>query len=313
VPDRADEARLDVLRRNEAIESRSAARAALAAAHHESLAATAEAEQLSQVHASAAARHREAEAIHLAAAGMAKSLADRLDTWLADPHPEVARPRMRAVVAELLGTLSATITIGCEGRTRVRVSASDATAQAALDAEKLAGQGPAAEACSTGRPSAAADKELAERWPLFAPAAAVLGVRAVIAAPLGTPAARLGTICGYYPEPVAAAADIAGAGRIGAALTRVVLNSASIMGLAAVFGPEGDLIVVHQAAGMVSAQAGCSIGDAHDLLAARAYAEGAAVVQIAARVIDGETRFDPIPDQLSHALDRSASVSSGPG
>jgi hypothetical protein len=303
VPDREQDARprLDVLRRSEAIERRAADSAASAAAHHEPLAAAAEAQQLWQLHASAAARHREAEAIHLAAAGMAKALADRLDTWLADPDPEVARPRMRAVIADGLGTLSAVVTIGCEGRTQVRVSASDAMARGAHDAEKLAGQGPATEACSTGKPCAAADEELAERWPLFAPAAAALGVRAVIAAPLGTPAARLGTICGYYPEPVTMAADVAGAGRVGAALTRIVLNVASIRGLAAVFGPEGDLIVVHQAAGMVSAQAGCSVGDAHDLLTARAFAEGAAVVQIAARVIDGATRFDSITDRLAIA------------
>jgi len=290
-----------MLRRNMAIEVRAAAEAASAAARHESLAAVAEAGQLRWLHASAAARHREAEAVHLAAARMARSLQGRKERWLADPEPRAARPRMTAVVADELGTASAAVTLGCEGRGEVGLGVSDVTARVARDAEVLAGQGPASAAWSAGRPCAAAGRELAEHWPLFAPAAAELGVRAAIAAPLGTPAVRLGTICGYYPEPSAAAADLAGAAQIAAALTRLVLNAASMVGLAALFGPEGDLIVVHQAAGMVSAQAGCSIGDAHHLLAVRAYADGADVVQVAARVIDGATRFDPATGQLNVA------------
>jgi hypothetical protein len=58
-----------------------------------------------------------------------------------------------------------------------------------------------------------------------------------------------------------------------------------------VFGADGSLAVVHQAAGMVSVQCDCGVDDAEDLLAARAFATSTPVEQIAIQVVRGETSF----------------------
>jgi hypothetical protein len=50
---------------------------------------------------------------------------------------------------------------------------------------------------------------------------------------------------------------------------------------------------VHQATGMISAQAGCSLGEAMQLLIIRADAVDESIEDVALDVIDGVTRFDP--------------------
>ena len=57
------------------------------------------------------------------------------------------------------------------------------------------------------------------------------------------------------------------------------------------FDGASYLAVVHQAAGMVSVQCDCSIEDAQDLLAMRAFAEGVPVAEIATLVVTGQTHF----------------------
>jgi hypothetical protein len=75
------------------------------------------------------------------------------------------------------------------------VSATDATALAAWEAEALVGQRPGTQAWSSGSPCAAGGQDLGNRWPLFAQAAAGRGICLVAGAPLGLHAARLGVIC----------------------------------------------------------------------------------------------------------------------
>lgn len=242
------------------------------------------------VHAAAAARHRDAEAVHRSVAQMAETMAARLGKWITDPDEHAARPRLVTVAADMLGTPSVAGGLRGAGRTAARTSASDATARAAWEAEAAMGQGPATHAFCTRKPCAASGQNLANRWPLFAHAVAGLGVGSVVAAPLG---ARLGVVCAYYRDPlISEIAALAVAGHVAAALTRVTLRSAQDLGPDLIASP-GDHGAVHQATGMISVQVGCGVDEASLLLAARAYADGRSLAAMATDVISGAVRFDP--------------------
>ena len=158
-------------------------------------------------------------------------------------------------------------------------------------------EGPAADAAAAGTSIAVAGTALLDRWPRYGPAVAELGVRAVTAAPLGPPGARLGALCAYAAEPVIRDGAAAATDRMAVALTQMVLLDAHVPGsgqggpVLPVFGADGYLAVVHQAAGMVSVQCDCGVDDAEDLLTARAFATSTPVEQIAIQVVRGETSF----------------------
>ncbi len=288
---REDQARAQIgnMRRQSAAEQRQAAQAGAAAELHKALAAGA-CGHAGDVHAAAVARHRDSEAFHLLVAEMTESMAARLDDWLNDPDEQAARPRLIAVAAAMLGTPSAAGSLHGPGRAAARTSASDATARAAWEAETLTGQGPAAHAWSTRSSCVATGQDLMHRWPLLAHAAAGLGVESVLAAPLGY---RLGVICAYYSEPITnETAALATADRVAAVLTRVTLRSVLDLGPDLIASP-GDHAAVHQATGIIAIQIGCNLDQAHDLLAARAYADGRPLAQTAADVVRGEIRFEP--------------------
>jgi hypothetical protein len=158
-------------------------------------------------------------------------------------------------------------------------------------------EGPAADAAAAGTSIAVAGTALRDRWPQYGPAVAELGVRAVTAAPLGPPGARLGALCAYAAEPVIWDGAAAATDRMALALTQMVLLDVHIPGsgqggpVLPVFGADGYPAVVHQAAGMVSVQCDCGVDDAEDLLAARAFATSTLVEQIAIQVVRGETSF----------------------
>jgi hypothetical protein len=74
-------------------------------------------------------------------------------------------------------------------------------------------------------------------------------------------------------------------------LTGILLGNSDIagpdlkLGALGMLGDAGAQAVVHQAIGMISAQCGCGIEDAADLLAARAFADGWPVREIAEQVV----------------------------
>ena len=59
-------------------------------------------------------------------------------------------------------------------------------------------------------------------------------------------------------------------------------------------GEEHDPLV-NQAAGMVSVQADCSIGDALEMLQARSLVSGESLVEIAEATVQRRVRFGPAP------------------
>lgn len=173
---------------------------------------------------------------------------------------------------------------GCEQQAAV-VAASDATARTAYDLERSFFEGPATDAIAR-RAIVWASGELAAMWPLFGLAISRLGVHAITAAPLCLRGRCFGSITTLNPHPDGPGrglqADLADA-VVYTILTREPPTDSD--GLAEIPLFEGDQMVVHQAAGMVAAQSGLDIPDAHALIRARAFAESQPVATIAAQVL----------------------------
>ncbi len=219
--------RIAALRQRADAEHGFAARAAQAASRQEALAAAAASSQARSDHAATAALHRDAEKFHLMVAAMARSQEARMSRWLGDPDPGAVRPRLIGVVAAMLGTPSASVTLQNASLAMARLSGSDPAGQAACEAEIVAGGGPGTDARTQGRLRTAAGPQIAACWPAYAQATARLGVHAVVAAPLGPPAGRIGAVCVYYRTPALAEGAAEQTFRMAAALTRLLLHEAS--------------------------------------------------------------------------------------
>lgn len=199
---------------------------------------------------------------------------------------------MRAV-ADVLGTRSALAMLGGRARDAATVATSDATADASHDLELVMAEGPVTDAAK-GVAVVAVGPALLDRWPSYGPAVAELGIRAVSAAPLGMHGVTLGAVCAL--DQTADAAEGAGVAisLMADALTRILLDNIAgsdvDLGASTILG-EVTQAVVHQAMGMISVQCGCGIKDAGDLLAARAFADGRPVREIAEQVVRGHALF----------------------
>lgn len=277
------------LRRSAADEHRRAARAAAAALRHEAGRADGPA-SLRELRTRLAALHRKTEERHQASAALHEMYAARVESWLAEGSDRVGRPPFMSAVAGAIGVSSATATVHGRHPSAVLAAASDVTARAAHDLEAALGEGPGMTAMAEDAPVRAGGRDLRERWPLYGPAVAELGVRAVAAVPLRVSASCLGALCVYCTEPAISDAVAAATGRFADALTHTVLlrGRACADGL---FGEADDQAEVHQAAGMVAVRCGCGIQDAQALLRARAFADGQPVALVARGMLHGETRL----------------------
>jgi hypothetical protein len=277
------------------LERERAARAAALAASHEAQARRGPA-SLRPLNARLAALHRRIEERHLASAQLHSLVAARLDRS-ADPSDGALRPVFLAAVASVLGASSALAVLHGQQHGAAVVGASDRIARAAHDLELVMAEGPTLEATRTGMPVKAAGAALADRWPQYGTAVTELGVHAVVAAPLGLPGARIGALCALGREPEIGDEAALAATRVADAFTRLLLQATGRSRFdedplaAPPFDGTGFLAVVHQAAGMVSVHCDCTIRDAQDLLAMRAFAEGVPVADIAGQIVTGQTRF----------------------
>ncbi|MEU6674039.1 ANTAR domain-containing protein [Streptomyces sp. NPDC046853] len=162
------------------------------------------------------------------------------------------------------------------------------------DAQFTLGQGPALTADFSEAPYQAADLDTGERWPQFAAAARVLGVRAAFVWPIRSGAARFGALTGYRkrtgPLTTLQAADGL---RVADALTGRLLAWRS----GAVIAPNEpgragvvDLhwAEVHQATGVLSCRLGVPVEEALVRLRARAFATGRPLTETAREVLQRE-------------------------
>ena len=224
------------------------------------------------------------------------------------------RVRLWALVTERAG--SAPVEVGHVAATAVGSAGVDAAAvtvvlaaapreniyasgRMAADMEELTttlGEGPGCDALA-GDPALAADlaePEARRRWPFFAPAALAAGVSAAFALPLQVGGIRLGVLDLYRAAPGPLTAD-----RLADALVLADTACALLLDGAGPPGadpPEGVGLQhpeVHQATGMIIAQAGVSAAAAMFRLRAYAYAHDHRLRDVAARVVARRLLFHP--------------------
>lgn len=257
-----------------------AERADAAAERHERLAERTGRELYAQI----AATHRRTAACHRCSAALHEAFARRTTEWAG----QGAQPRFMTGVAEACGSSSAALTLVDSRHNQLSVAVSDEQSRAAQDLEYVLGEGPSRDATSGRRPVQVAGRAIETRWPGYGPAVTSLGITAVTAVPLQTQDSCIGALAVFDPHP--ALTGSAGLADIAAALTRIVL-----------LGPDADpdlyggtdlRVTVQQAAGMLSARIGCTVGDALALIKARAFTEEVSTEVIARRILNGAPELD---------------------
>ena len=195
---------------------------------------------------------------------------------------------------------SAAVTVTLTATPRETIYASDQLASELEELTLTLGEGPCVDAI-TGGPAFVADLTAPgclTRWPVFAPAAANAGVRAVFALPLQVGAIRLGVMDLYRAQPGDLDAEqLADALLLADTACAILLDAAQADGShpdghrpepASPTHPE-----VHQATGMIIAQLGVTAAVALTRLRARAYAHDRRLRDVAADVVARRLRFHP--------------------
>lgn len=182
---------------------------------------------------------------------------------------------------------------------RETVFASDGLATTVEEIALTVGEGPCADAGigSLVLVPDLADLEYQARWPAFAPAAAVTGIRAVFSLPLRMGGIRLGSMNLYRLRPgKLLPAQLRDALILADAACALLLDSAKP-------APDGDgprrlwdgpqHPEVHQATGMISVQLGVSAAVAFARLRAHAFAQERRLRDVARDVVARRLRFAP--------------------
>lgn len=180
------------------------------------------------------------------------------------------------------------------------VCATDAASAKIEDLQLTLGEGPCVDAAMSGAPVLLpdlddADDVAVERWPAFMEAASNVGVRAVFAFPLRVGAISVGVIDLYRDSPGELSEIDLSAALLAADATALALLHLDVDGTDAFADdPEARAsfqLQVHQATGMVMAQAGVTIDEAFLLLRARAFVDGRSVAEVATDVVARQLRF----------------------
>jgi GAF domain-containing protein len=210
-----------------------------------------------------------------------------------------------AVVIAVSGVDATAVAVTLAASPREVVHASDQVADEIEELTTTLGEGPGVEALVDG-PALAADLDdpaSRARWPIFAPAAVALGVRAVFALPLQVGGIHLGVLDLYRGAPGALGresfADVLVLADTACAL---LLDAGTVAGHgrrpeeAGLQHPE-----VHQATGMMVAQIGVSAAVALVRLRAYAYAHDQRLRDVATDVVARRLRF---PHDTTAVTDR---------
>ena len=171
-------------------------------------------------------------------------------------------------------------------------------AEAVENLQHALGEGPCVDAYRHDRPVFEPDlaNPAAPRWPAFTGPALDAGVRAIFAFPIGVGSARLGALNLCVDRPGNLTDE-----QHADALVLATVAGESLLAMQA-GGPSGALAaeleassnfhyVVHQAAGMVSAQLEVSVGEALVRLRAHAFAAERPLAAVAADVVGRRLRF----------------------
>lgn len=219
----------------------------------------------------------------------------------ADAHP--AAPKLTAmrlceVCRTTTGMTGAGIMLMSGDVPLGSVGATDAVSSLIEDLQYTLGEGPCIDAYQRDQPVLEPDlaRPVASRWPAFAGAALDAGVRAIFGFPLTLGAVHLGALNLYVDHPWRLTddqhADALVLAEVAAEALLVMQGDAG--GRLAVELESGSNLqyVVHQAAGMVSAQLDVSVAQAMVRMRSHAFAEGLLVADVAADVVARNLRFD---------------------
>lgn len=182
------------------------------------------------------------------------------------------------------------------GRVLQNVAATDGAGEAETLQRDL-GEGPAFTAHEWGWPILVPDLALEATWPVFAPEALRLGVRAAFGFPLRSGAVRLGALSVYRTVPGALDDEEHADGLVVARLAHDLLLARQlgrgVDELDALFlESTQNSAQIHQAAGIVSVQLGIRVGAALALLRAHAYSGDRGLLEVAQEVVARRLRLD---------------------
>ncbi|WP_399926281.1 GAF and ANTAR domain-containing protein [Streptomyces kanamyceticus] len=164
------------------------------------------------------------------------------------------------------------------------------------DLQFTLGEGPGPEAAASGTAVMVPDlaREPADRWPVLLPEALALGIRAVIGLPLLVGRVCLGTMTMQRagPGPLEGAA-LTDARIVTRAVTATLVRDSGQWDAfaAAEDGSHFYRAAVHQAAGMISVQAGVSVAEALVRLRAHAFRHGRPLIEVADDVVARRVHF----------------------
>jgi hypothetical protein len=207
--------------------------------------------------------------------------------------------RLCEACAEVVAVSGAGVMLMSEGIPQGSLCSSNEVSTLIEDLQYTLGEGPCVDAYELDHPVLEPNLAAAgpSRWPAFAPPAVEAGARAMFGFPLQVGAIRLGAM-NLYRATAGALHDEQH--RDALLMAGVVARAVLAMQAGAPPGRLGEdlqmgldlRLVVHQAAGMVSAQLEISIVDAMIRLRAHAYASARTVAAVADDVVARRLRFE---------------------
>ena len=211
---------------------------------------------------------------------------------------DVTTPQLCEVSRRILGVTAAGIVFFTDEIPLGSACTTSPMVEVVENLQHALGEGPCVDAYSHGRPVLEPDlaNPGAPRWPAFTAPALEAGVRAIFAFPVGVGSARLGALSLCVDRPGALTDD-----QHADALVMATVAAESLLAMQA-GGPGGRLAaeleassdlhyVVHQAAGMVSAQLEVGVGEALVRLRAHSFAVERPLAGVAADVVGRRLRF----------------------
>jgi hypothetical protein len=228
--------------------------------------------------------------------------AARVWAWIAAAHHGDAPAPVAALchaAALWLGVDGASVTAMSGPVMREPVCASDELSARLEELQFTMGEGPGADDFRVGSPMLIAELGSATaRWPGFVSAAVSAGAGAMFSFPLQAGAIQVGILTLYRARPgPMAAEELADALVFADIALRLLLDASSgvigFPGYRPLDGMSESRAEVHQATGMISVQLGVSLEEAFVRLRAHAFANSAALGDVATEVVDRRLRFGP--------------------
>jgi hypothetical protein len=179
------------------------------------------------------------------------------------------------------------------------VAATPGLAEKAEELQFEFGEGPGVDAMRLEGPVLRSDLVTSARqWPMFGPAAEQVGVRAAFAFPLQVGGIRLGVLDLYRDAPGRLLDGVLSEALSYAEAATAVLLHLQALAHPSVLHPQltgftADRAEIHQATGMIAAQARVTLVEALLLLRARAYSSDLTMLEVSREVLARRLRFDP--------------------